>query len=75
MMKNKRKKLRKKLKGSIKGKQKGGKDMNLGDLGMKDIENERVKERKIEEDRREIKSKMKSEGRVWIRILNEMKVN
>lgn len=49
--------------------------MNLGDLGMKDIENERVKERKIEEDRREIKSKMKSEGRVWIRILNEMKVN
>ena len=68
MMSPKRTKYRKTHKGRLKGVAKGGTDLNLGSMGLKALEPERVTARQIEAARRAISRHMKRQGQLWIRI-------
>ena len=68
MMSPKKTKYRKTHKGRLKGMAKGGTDLNLGSMGLKALEPERVTARQIEAARRAISRHMKRQGQLWIRI-------
>ena len=64
MMSPKRTKYRKTHKGRLKGVAKGGTDLNLGSMGLKALEPERVTARQIEAARRAISRHMKRQGQL-----------
>jgi len=68
MMQPKKTKYRKTHKGRLKGAAKGGTELNLGSLGLKALEPERVTARQIEAARRAISRHMKRQGQLWIRV-------
>jgi len=68
MMSPKKTKYRKTHKGRLKGAAKGGTELNLGSVGLKALEPERVTARQIEAARRAISRHMKRQGQLWIRV-------
>jgi len=74
MMSPKKTKYRKQHKGRIKGAAKGGFDLNLGSMGLKALEPDRVTARQIEAARRAISRHMKRQGQLWIRVFPDVPV-
>jgi large subunit ribosomal protein L16 len=75
MLQPKKTRFRKQFKGRIHGAAKGGFELNFGQFGLKAVEPERVTARQIEAARRAITREMKRQGRVWIRVFQDVPVS
>jgi len=75
MLQPKRTKYRKAHKGRIHGNAKGGTALNLGSIGLKAVEPERITARQIEAARRAIARHIKRQGQLWIRIFPDVPVS
>jgi large subunit ribosomal protein L16 len=75
MLQPKRTKFRKAHKGRIHGKAKGGTTLNLGSIGLKAMEPERVTARQIEAARRAIARATKRQGRLFVTIFPDVPVS
>ena len=74
MLQPKRTKFRKAFKGRIHGNAKGGTTLNFGEIGLKDMEPERLTARQIEAARRAIARHTKRAGRMWTRVFPDVPV-
>lgn len=74
MMSPKKTKYRKQHKGRIHGNAKGGTELNLGSVGLKAMEPERITARQIEAARRAISRHMKRQGQLWIRVFPDLPI-
>jgi len=74
MMSPKKTKYRKQHKGRIHGLAKGGTELNLGSVGLKALEPERITARQIEAARRAISRHMKRQGQLWIRVFPDLPI-
>lgn len=75
MQQPKRTKYRKAHKGRIHGTAKGGTALNLGSIGLKAVEPDRITARQIEACRRAIARHIKRQGQMWIRIYPDLPVS
>ena len=75
MLSPKRTKFRKAHKGRIRGLAKGGTNLNFGSYGLKAVSPERVTARQIEAARRTINRRMRSAGKIWIRVFPDLPVS
>ena len=74
MLQPKRMKFRKMHKGRIHGEAKGGTLVSFGTYGLKATEPERITARQIEAARGAMTRHMKRQGRVWIRVFQDLPV-
>jgi large subunit ribosomal protein L16 len=75
MLQPKRTKFRKAHKGRIHGNAKGGTTLNLGSIGLKAMEPERITARQIEAARRAIARATKRQGRIWVTVYPDVPVS